>query len=265
MGARVETVGFDGVRIRVRVVSEEAAAPGAPDAQGAPSVVFVHGIGMSHRSFSHVGRPLAGSHRLVAVDLPGFGGTPSPGRRLGIEGHAAVLAAALERLGLAGCSVVGQSMGTQIAVELARTRPELVSSLVLIGPVVDDRRATVVHQMAALLRDTLRETPRMNAVVIGDYLRGIPQYLRELGPMLDYPTLPRVAELDVPVLVVRGTRDPIARAAWARRVTDAARHGTLAEVGGAHHVQERSPAEVAALIGRLARGEPLETSRSTPR
>jgi pimeloyl-ACP methyl ester carboxylesterase len=88
----------------------------------------------------------------------------------------------------------------------------------------------------------------MNAVVATDYLRSIPQFLRELQPMLRYPTLRRVAELAVPVLVVRGTRDPIARRDWAQRVIHAAERGALVEAAGPHHVQQHAPEDVAAAI-----------------
>lgn len=224
-------------------------------------VVFVHGIGMSHRAFHHVGQLVAETHDAISVDLPGFGGTPSPRRRLGIEGHAAALAAMLDERGVRRCAVVGQSMGTQIAIELARTRPALVTALVLIGPVVDDRRPGLWRQAIALLRDSLHETPRMNAIVLFDYLRSLPQFLRELRPMLTYPTLARLWEVPAPVLVVRGSKDMIARRDWAQRVTDASAGGTLVEPRGPHHVQEHSRAAVAAAITDFLRASAEEPPR----
>jgi pimeloyl-ACP methyl ester carboxylesterase len=237
-------VDVNGHRLGVRL---SLAAPTASKEEP-PAVVFVHGIGMSHRSFARIQRLVSRSLRTLAIDLPGFGGAASPHRRLGIRGNATVVAAALQRLGVGRCTVVGQSMGTQIAVELAHLRPELVQSIVLIGPVVDDRRPTLAQQAAALLHDSLHEGLGMNAVVATDYLRSIPQFLRELQPMLRYPTLRRVAELAVPVLVVRGTRDPIARRDWAQRVIHAAERGALVEAAGPHHVQQHAPEDVAAAI-----------------
>ena len=88
-----------------------------------------------------------------------------------------------------------------------------------------------------------------------DYLRSIPQFLRELRPMLRYPTLRRIAELATPVLVVRGTRDPIARRDWVQRVTRAARQGALVEAAGPHHVQQHAPEDVAAAIVGFIRAQ----------
>jgi pimeloyl-ACP methyl ester carboxylesterase len=221
------------------------------DESGPAAIVCVHGIGMSHRSFRRLARRLGPSSRVLAIDLPGFGGARSPRRRLGIAGHADAVAARLRGEGLCGCTVIGQSMGTQVAVELAHRHPALVDALVLIGPVVDDRRPGAARQLAALLRDSAHESPRMNAVVLSDYLRSVPQYLRELRPMLDYPMLARLAQLAIPVLVVRGSEDRIARHDWALRVTDAAARGTLVEPPGPHHVQEHAPAAVATAIARF--------------
>jgi pimeloyl-ACP methyl ester carboxylesterase len=218
---------------------------------GVTAVVCVPGIGMSSRSFRRLEARLSAWSRVLAVDLPGFGGTRSPRRRLGVAGHADAVAALLSAEGLTRCTLVGQSMGTQVAIELAHRHPRLVESLVLIGPVVDDHRPGAVKQLAALLRDSAHESPRMNAVVLTDYLRSMPQYLREFRPMLGYPTRARLAQLTVPVLVVRGSTDRIARHDWAMRVTDAAARGTLVEPHGPHHVQEHAPAAVAAAITRF--------------
>lgn len=252
--AKVETVPVDGLPVRLRTL---APAGRLHDAL-VPTVLLVHGIGMSHRSFARSQRALARTHRTVAVDLPGFGGLPAAGRRLDVEELADLAVRAVQTRGAGELVVVGQSMGSQIAVEAARLHPDTVSSVVLVGPVVDDRRRTLLRQAVDLGRDSFAEGPRMNAVVFTDYLRSVRQYVRELGPMLRYPTLERVAGLDVPVLVVRGDRDPIARHTWAARVAAHARRGAFVELPGAHHVQEHRPVAFADLVAEFRRIETLE-------
>ena len=245
---RYRTVDVDGTQIRVRRTRPPLAGTCAP------TLVLVHGIGMSHRSFGRLARELRDTYRVIAVDLPGFGGAPRPGRSLGIEGHAAAVAAALDALGVDACVVVGHSMGTQVAVELACTRPDLVEAVVLIGPVIDDRRPSLRRQVATLMLDTLEERPGVNIIAATDYLRSFPQVIRELRPMLRHPTLARVFALTVPVLVMRGDHDPIVRHDWAARVTAVAASGTLFEPAGTHHVQALAPDVVAAAISDLLRG-----------
>lgn len=253
----METVRADGLSLRLRT---SAPAGRLRDDIG-PTVVLVHGIGMSHRSFTRSQRALARAHRTVSVDLPGFGGVPGAGRPLDPEVLADLVVRAVRDRGAGELVVVGQSMGTQVAVECGLRHPDVVSSVVLVGPVVDDRRRSLLLQALDLARDVLVERVRMNAVVLTDYLRSARQYVHELGPMLRYPTRERVARLTVPVLVVRGTRDPIARSGWTARLARSAARGAVVELPGAHHVQEHQPVAFADLVQEFRRVETLDRLR----
>ena len=222
---------------------------------GARTYVLVHGIGMSHRYLMRLHAALADTGATVhTVDLPGFGGLPHPERDLDAAAMADVLGETLDRLGVTSAAVVGQSMGTQWAAELAVRRPDLVDLVVLIGPVADDRHRSFPGQAIALTVDTLRESPGANLLVFTDYLRcGIPWYLVQLRHMLAYrleETVPRIA---APVLVLRGGRDPIAGLEWARRLRGLARRGALVMVPGhAHNCQHSAPLAVAGAIEAFA-------------
>ncbi|WP_196804447.1 alpha/beta fold hydrolase [Cellulomonas sp. URHD0024] len=218
-----------------------------------PVFVLVHGIGASHRYFRRLQHELAGRGDTHAVDLPGFGGSPRPRRALSIEQLASALGDRLDDLGGRRAVVVGHSMGVQVAVALALVRPELVSHVVLLGPVTDPDRATALTQARDLCRDAVREPVSGNALLLADFLRCGPRwYVAELPAMLTYPLLDAVRHVRCPVLVVRGSRDPVARGAWAARVSGAAGNGRLVEVPGARHlVQHTDPQRTAAAIGEL--------------
>lgn len=100
-----------------------------------PLVVAVHGITSHHLGFGLVGPDLAADHRVVGVDLRGRGGSRDLPGPYGMARHAADLAAVVGAYG-GPAVVVGHSMGSWVAVELARRRPDLVSRLVLVdgGP-----------------------------------------------------------------------------------------------------------------------------------
>lgn len=221
-----------------------------PAGSTAPTVVLVHGIGMSHRYLSRLHDVLADTTRVVSVDLPGFGGLPKPRFDVTIPQMAAGLAQVVASLDDDRVVLVGHSMGVQWAVEAALQHPEYVRAVVPIGPVADEAHRTLGAQAKALALDTLGETPAINTVVFTDYLRcGVRWYLRQARHMLAYPLEERVAALTMPVLIVRGSEDPIAGRAWCRRLRDAAAVSRLVEIPGHHHVaQQSAPRAVASAI-----------------
>jgi hypothetical protein len=102
--------------------------------------------------------------------------------------------------------------------------------------------------------DSTRERVAANAVVMRDYLRcGARWYLETLRPMLDYPIRERASHVAVPTIVIRGTRDPIARADWVTRLASSMPDATVATLPGPHHVQLVVPRDVASLVRSVAR------------
>ena len=222
--------------------------------------VLLHGIGVSHRYLAKLHQELsrsvaAGTLARGAVvytfDLPGYGTTPRPGHQVSVAEYAAFVAAVLAGEGVESCVVVGHSMGVQFAVELALQQPDLVSRVVLMGPVADPARKSAAWHALALTRDALfSEKPSTNIVVFGDYFRaGLRWYLTQLPVMLNYPMEQRTREVTQPVLVLRGGRDPIARRPWCEYLANQPRLGSFVEVPGCGHVaQDSAPEAVARAI-----------------
>lgn len=234
-------------------IVDTGAPPNAPS-PGGPAVLLIHGIGMTSASLEPVARALAATHRAVCITMPGHGSTPRPDRRLTVGDFASVAGEVADRLGLRTVIVVGQSMGAQMSVELARRRPELVAGLVLIGPVVDDRHPTAVDQGLALALDSTRERLLTNLIVTRDYLRcGIRWFATTLQSMLAYSTITRAADVTAPTIIVRGSGDPIAGSEWVVRLAGAMPDARVATLPGVHHVQLVVPDDVAGLVRSLAR------------
>jgi pimeloyl-ACP methyl ester carboxylesterase len=145
-------------------------------------------------------------------------------------------------------------MGSQFVVETAAVHPTRVGAIVLAGPVVDERATMPWQQGMRLGRDMLRESPLANWIVSTDYVRsGIRWYLTELPVMLGYRTEERLPLVSVPVLVLRGERDPIAPRGWSARLTETAQNGRLVEVpDAAHVVQHTKAADVAEILADFA-------------
>ncbi|MFJ4210643.1 alpha/beta fold hydrolase [Paenarthrobacter sp. NPDC089675] len=223
----------------------------APGAQTEPAYVLIHGIGVSHRYLARLHAVLAAKAPTYSIDLPGFGGTPKPDHQLSAEEYGAFIAGALSQSGVDDYILVGHSMGVQFAIEAALCAPERSQHLVLMGPVVDSRHKNLPRQSLALFLDSLlRESPSSNWIVITDYLRCGPRwYATELPVMMKYPTEKRLSLVDIPVLILRGSRDHVAGPEWSLRLSRAVPQGRLVEIPGVGHVaQHMRPKTVADAI-----------------
>ncbi|MBG6225242.1 pimeloyl-ACP methyl ester carboxylesterase [Arthrobacter sp. CAN_A2] len=250
MQPTLRTVRVGGFTLHLRTTP----GPGSAVSPRSP-YVLVHGLGMTHRYLDRLRAGLAADAVVHTVDLPGYGPGPRPRIQLTVEDHAALMVEALGVLGTGPCTLVGHSMGVQFVTEAALQSPALAERLVLIGPVVDRLRRTVPQQAVSLAHDMLRESASANRIVLGDYLQtGTRWYLRQLRPMMDYPLERAVERLRCPVLVVRGSRDLVARDRWCRELVTRARDGVLVEIAGQPHVvQHSAAARVAAEIVAFSR------------
>ena len=109
--------------------------PDGCDGEGSqPPVVLVHGLGGSHLNWVGIGPELARGRRVVAVDLAGFGLSPSLGRSTSVHHNASLLSRFIHRVLGRPVVLVGNSMGGMVALLLAGNRPEQVVGLGLIDP-----------------------------------------------------------------------------------------------------------------------------------
>lgn len=195
-------------------------------------IALVHGLGLSHRYFAQL-RPLLPGSR--AVDLRGSS----------LDELTASLARAIEP----GALLVANSLGAQVATELAARSPERISALVLTGPTWDPAAPGVPEQFLRLLADSYREQLSLVPVALTDYVRHGPrQILAAARSMLRHPMAERLAEVSAPVVVIRGSRDPICGEAWAERLAAAPARGRLVVVRGAAHAVDWSHPDAVANV-----------------
>lgn len=96
-----------------------------------PALVLLHGFGSSIYSWNAVFPELARDHDVLALDLPGFGGSDRP-EDLTFERVSSGVLGLLDRLAMRRVSLAGSSLGGAVAVTLAARHPALVERLVLI-------------------------------------------------------------------------------------------------------------------------------------
>ncbi len=99
-----------------------------------PPLVFVHGLSGNWMNWIENMPEFASDHRVIALDLPGFGRSPLPSSEITIGLFCDVLIALIHKLQLGSVTLVGNSMGGQISAKLAIEHPELIDRLVLVSP-----------------------------------------------------------------------------------------------------------------------------------
>jgi pimeloyl-ACP methyl ester carboxylesterase len=207
-----------------------------------PPLVFVHGLSGCWPNWLEQLAVFAADHRVIAMDLPGFGHSPGDAGDVSMPGYAHLLAALLERLGIERATLVGNSMGGLIAAELAASTPAIVDRLVLVSPagLSTYRNRLTVGAMPALRRleqvlalgaawtashsDSLAARPRLREAVLkgvvahpgrlpgplaAEQVRGAGTsgFLGALEAIVEFDLGARLPLISCPTLVVWGTKD----------------------------------------------------------
>lgn len=235
------------------------------------TIVCLHALGMSSRSFRPLARELAPGFDLVALDLPGFGGAPlDPGTS--VEAMARWVLDQLTGRDRGRWLLLGHSMGGKVATVVAAglAPHERPAGVVLLAasppspePMAEDRRNTMLGWAAdgplggAAVGEFLDANtgdpldPALDALAREDLRRTDPAAWRawlEHGSREDWSD--RVGRLDVPALVLAGGADgdlgPQAQRELNGAVYPRAEFTTLQ--GAGHLLPLERPAEVAAAI-----------------
>jgi len=148
---------FGAVKTRIGELSYVEAGTGPP-------LLALHGLGGTKASFLPTLADLAASHRVVALDLPGFGESAKPiGAAYDARFMARSVIAAMDGLELDTAHLVGNSMGGRVALEAGMRHADRVERLVLLCPAVAwlrDRRYAAIVRLLRPELGLLQVTPR---------------------------------------------------------------------------------------------------------
>ncbi len=104
------------------------------DTGAGDTIVLVHGLGTDATGWDRVAPMLAGSHRVITVDLPGYSLRSVVDTVPAVTDLAAGLDALLGRLGIESAILVGHSFGGALCLIAARDHPHRCAGLVLLAP-----------------------------------------------------------------------------------------------------------------------------------
>ena len=245
--------------------------------QGAgPAIVLVHGFGGQTANFERLMPLLAGEHRVIAVDLKGYGYSERDARAgLSQADQVAMLEKLLGQLGVPRAVFVGHSMGGAVVQRFAATHPDMVEALVLMASVAGDER--IAHHMppGVLLRPFLPVLANIVATRLLDasfYDRSVlteemreeyvrPAHIRGsmaglIAAMRDGRADPPIdaARITMPVLLLNGAHDRVVPMSVAERLRARLPQARLAVIDrAAHMLLVERPEECAEAIGDFVR------------
>jgi pimeloyl-ACP methyl ester carboxylesterase len=205
-----------------------------------PPLLLIHGLGGSWQNWLENIPHFARSHRVLALDLPGFGASPMPRWRTSIRSYGQVLLDFCAEVEAERVAVIGNSMGGFIAAELSIASRPLVSKLALVSAAgVSHSRmhvapaATMARMGAALsplafryheealrrpglrhrvLRNLLYKPAALRPELVWEIVRtglNSPALVSAVRGLANYDILDRLGEVDDPALIVWGRNDMV--------------------------------------------------------
>ena len=205
-----------------------------------PPLVFVHGLSGAWQNWLEQIPHFARTHRVVAVDLPGFGASPMPPWEISIPAYGRFLRDFCERLEIEHCALVGNSMGGFIATEVAIAEADRVDRLGLVSAAgITWARArrepatmlarvgraaaplAVKYQLSGIRRPRLRHRSFRGVFHDPNALRRellwenvvpalqSPGYFDAMTTLVGYDIRDRLEEIEDPTLIVWGRNDRV--------------------------------------------------------
>jgi pimeloyl-ACP methyl ester carboxylesterase len=255
-------------------------------------LVLIHGLATTRQIWTLVVPSLARRHRVVTLDVPGFGESAPAGPGFELDAVAQRIARAVAARGVrAPFDLVGHSLGGGIAVALAAARPRLIRRLVLVAPAglaevpwpASLALAAAAEPLLAARRrlwpltdlrwgrrlllglaaaDGGRISPTQARLMI-DASASAERTASALEAIAGGDVSPRLARTSVPLGVIWGTRDLTVPPRHLGLVREARPDAKVEMIEAAGHVPmvERPQAFVSALERLLAR---LDSNATTP-
>jgi len=206
------------------------------DRGSGPPLLFVHGLGSNLSLWRETMDAFEDSHRVLALDLPGYGLSGKEGVPGTVFFFANVVTEFLDERGVDEVTYVGVSMGGQVGLTLALEAPERVRRLVLVSPAGIE---PFTSEEAAALKETttaegivnstdeqVRQNVALNFATWSDEYNWLIEQryalserddfeayatanARSVAGMLEGDARNRLTEIDAPALVLFGAGDKL--------------------------------------------------------
>lgn len=222
--------------------------------EGEP-LLLIHGVGLNAEAWGPQIEALATTHRVIALDMPGHGGSIAPPAGASIADYVAQAMALLDALGIAKANVAGHSMGGLVALGLALDHPDRILRVALLNSVYErsaDARSAVEARAAEIalsrssgdIEQPIRRWLGEAETPLHAQMRG---WLSSVDPASyacayrifatgDRLYSGRLGSLKIPALFATGTDDPNSTPAMAEAMAAASPRGKAVVLAGQRHM-----------------------------
>jgi len=180
------------------------------------SLLMIHGAGASLDMWPSEFYELPKT-RMMALDLPGHGHSPPPGRR-SIEQYATVVEAFITTLNLPNPVLLGHSMGSAIAMTIVRRHVVTLAGLILFGasarmpvsPFILEGSINSLNEVAMFISDKgITDAPISRRDVVRRQIlaTGTMTTFGDFLACSRYDMRASLSQIDVPTLVIAGRQD----------------------------------------------------------
>ncbi len=266
-----------------------------------PDVLLLHGLGGTKSSFFDTAAALSRTHRVHALDFPGFGGSSKPATApYSARWFAETVIGVMDAEGIERAHLVGNSMGGRVAIEVGLRAPDRVGGLGLLCPAVAFvkrgfhpfvrlarpelgllphrfTRGMVAGQFWSMFCDPDAVDPAMADVAVDEFQRIYASAGARYAFMcaarniyLDNPFgkngfYPRLRDLEAPALFVWGSHDPLIPPAFERHVARWLPSAQQVVLDGCGHVpQVERPDETNRLLSEFLAGVDARAAHRAP-
>lgn len=243
------------LRVPYTLYVREFRAPKKPRA----TVVMLHGIGNTGEAWKKVADKLPEDISIIAVDLLGFGLSPRPSwTTYSTMTQARSVMLTLLKLRMRSPVVlVGHSLGSLVAIEIAKRYPFFAASLILCSPPfyeLNAKERRILPHPDSVLRNlyrTVRRYPerflKMASVAMRYKLinesfnvtdENVATYMNTLeAAIINQSSIDDVRKVRLPVQIIRGTLDPVVVARNVKKLAKMHDTISLKEVVASHEIK----------------------------
>ncbi|MDB5176407.1 MAG: lipase 1-like protein [Candidatus Saccharibacteria bacterium] len=222
------------------------------------TVLFIHGIGNSGDAWNEVIAKLPNDIRIITIDLLGFGESPSPKWAIySAKTQTRSVLATLIKLRLTTpIIVVGHSLGSLVAIEMAIKYPIIINRLILCSPPLYDDRVSRLPRSDNLRKQLYRAAMQhpdqfLRMAAFGTKYKlinssfnvtaeNIDSYVATLNTMIiNQTSLDDAYKLKVPTTIIKGTLDPFVIAKNLRSLAKSNENIKVKTIIAGHEVRGR--------------------------